>query len=157
MDVDKERVQAMNDALEILEAYNDGEISIPRGKKPVVVFDIDDTLIDSRNGESILPMIALYRVIERMGIDIILITARQYIYGQETKEELKSHGLTSHKSLFLVGNGNEDAVQKDVRKARVRAALEGRGYSILMNLGDDPGDLLHGHYIYGIKLPYLYD
>lgn len=164
MSVDGERLDAMNDAIEILDLYAMGKIRISPHKSPAVVFDIDDTLIDSETEERIEPMYLLYKKVQRMGLTIFLITARSKTYLSETKEELGKHGLTGYRTLFMVDNDiriiskypsvyRED---KAMRKAKARKIIEDSGYDILLNIGDDPGDMQYNHYIYGIKLPYLY-
>lgn len=159
-----ERLDAMNDAIEILDLYSLGSIKINPKKRVAIVFDIDDTLIDSNTKETIYPMIILYRKILRMGIPIFLITARPPAYLQDTKEELENHGILGYQDLFMVDHDIRTILHytdryledKAMRKAKARKYIEDNGYDILLNLGDDPGDLQYGHYMYGIKLPYLY-
>lgn len=162
--INQQRLDAMNDAMYVLEIYSLGKVRCTEGKKPAIVFDIDDTLIDSESGKIILPMLLLYRNIEKAGIPIFIITARSHQYIIETKEELRKHGITGYKELFMVdhdlrviSNYPKTYVEdKAMRKAKARKYIENHGYDVLLNLGDDPGDMMHGHYMYGIKLPYLY-
>lgn len=149
--VNTERFYALEDALDILDRYRKGGIVAP-GKKMAIVFDIDDTLIDSLTGESIVPMILLYKIVKTLGIPIILITARPPTTLGHTQRELETHHIDGYQNLYMVDN----FPGKDMRKANIRSQIERDGYAILLNIGDDPGDLMYGHYIYGIKLPYYY-
>lgn len=160
---DEERLSAMNDAMEILDLYTMGTIPILSGRIPAVVFDIDDTLIDSHTGKGIYPMILLYNKIRRMGIPIFIITARPIMYLHTTRKELSDHGINGYEDLFMVDNdiriiSENPHMEEDkaMRKAKARKYIESEGYDILLNIGDDPGDMMYGHYIYGIKLPFLY-
>lgn len=153
--IDIQRYYGYEDAMEILDHYELGHIELQRDTMPIVVFDIDDTLIDSKTGNIIHTMMHLYQRILDMGIPIYLVTARPPQYRKETLLELQKNNITGYKHLYMVDN----YVQRDdkaMRKAKVRRYLEDEGYEILLNIGDDPGDMLYGHYVYGIKLPYLY-
>lgn len=96
-----------------------------------------------------------------MGIPIFIITARDLSSGDYTIKQLASFNLGGYKSIFLVGHDiiqDSKGIKEDKgdRKAVMRQKIEERGYKILMNIGDDPEDFKHDHFIYGIKLPYLY-
>jgi hydroxymethylpyrimidine pyrophosphatase-like HAD family hydrolase len=149
--IDDLRARALRDASDILDMYQEGTLSISEGNIPCVVFDIDDTLICSRTGTVIVPMLILYQRILSMGIDIYIITARLPRYLRSTLKELESHGISGYADIYMVGYDGDKAMKKSI----VRELIEDRGYDIILNIGDDPGDMMHGHYVYGIKLPYL--
>ena len=50
---------------------------------------------------------------------------------------------------------DDDPTGKGRRKADVRRLLEEKGYTILMNIGDEPTDHMYGHYQHSIRLPSL--
>lgn len=149
--VDDIRMTALNESLDILNMYQQGIISVLDSAIPCVVFDIDDTLICSRTRRPIQPMVSLYREILDRGIDIYIVTARQPVYLEITIEELHRHGIIGYRDIHMVGyHGN-----KAMRKAEIRETIENMGYDIILNIGDDPGDMMYGYYTYGIKLPYV--
>lgn len=141
------RIQGAEDALDV--------INTTSVDNPVVVFDIDDTLIDSQTGERIEAIYTVYNYIKSLGIPIFLVTARDPISKMETRRQLANLNITGYQGLYLVGH-NDVFDDKGDRKANVREMLEARGYSILLNIGDDPDDFKNGYYLYGVKLPYLY-
>lgn len=158
-DIEKERNQAEIDSYRILDYYNQGKFSAP---KPCVVFDIDDTLIDSRDGSLIEQMVRVYDYVKKLGIPIFLVTARPVQYIKDTKQQLAELGITGYQNLFHVGYDEVVLSQepylisdKARRKSFVRKLLEEYGYQIILNLGDDEDDHKYGSFMYGIKLPYL--
>lgn len=162
--VDVERLDGMNEGMTVLDLYKSGRLPNYDGKPIAVVFDIDDTLIDSSTHEIIVPMMLLYAQIQRMGIPIYLVTARPPVYWKETEDELVRNGINGYERLYMVDHyikpvyHGDRLIEEDkaIRKARVRKHIEEKGYDILLNVGDDPGDMMYGYYLYGIKLPFLY-
>jgi len=160
-DVTNERLDALNGAMDVLDLFTQGKVHVGQGRMPAVVFDIDDTLIDSTTRSSIIPMVLVYRKIQKMNIPIFIITARSNVFLKETHTELRQHRITGYQNLYMVGHDLRTTPgsfieDKNMRKAKARQQVESQGYDILLNIGDDPGDMMHGHYMYGIKLPYLY-
>lgn len=145
-----EREDVLDIGNEILDNYEKGILNIPN---PVVVFDIDDTLIDSQSRNVIHPMKTLYNRILSIGIPIVLITARPPIHRLSTIRELSHNDIQGYSDLIFVDNhGN-----KGQRKGNERQNIENAGYNIFLNIGDDMDDMRYGSYLYGLKLPYRYD
>lgn len=144
--VDEERFIVLLEGIKILNR-------VTRLDHLCVVFDIDDTLIDSMDNTSIDPMIYLYHRLEGMRIPIFIITARNEEYAEYTRKQLLTHGIDNYESLYMVGNHDG----KGQRKAQIRAYIESMGYDILLNIGDDSSDFIDDHFIYGLKLPSYYE
>lgn len=152
MDIYHERITASYSAIDIISSYINGELDIPMDRNICILFDIDDTLIDSLTGQLIIPIYNVYRYAAQLDISIVLVTARNPEYVHETQEQLHRFGITSYASLYMVGN----QLGKGLRKKQVRSLLHKEGYNILLNIGDDPTDFQDGGFIYGLKLPYQY-
>ena len=144
-----------------------------------VIFDIDDTLLYSMNHGPIHPVRSLYQYILTLvpTVTIFLITARNPTYRVKTERQLRVYGMDGWKELIMVGNQpsieeqrtyrqryvrmlhphrvvyNVDPDGKGERKALARQQIEQQGYTIWLNIGDDPTDHLNGHYVHAIKLP----
>lgn len=123
-------------------------------ENPAVVFDIDDTLIDSRTHKVIPSMLVLYNRVKRLGIPIFLITARDPSSRSYTVNQLRSVGVTGYKELFMVPN--HEFHIKGKSKAKIRKKILSMGYTVFLNIGDDPTDFVDGGFIYGLRLPFLY-
>lgn len=146
-----------------------------------VVFDIDDTLLYSASGGPIRPVRDLYRYILTLvpKVTIFLVTARNPHYRGKTERQLRFYGFDDWdpSGLFMTGNRpnsrerhqeryiqrpcpyrvtqDVDTRGKGERKALAREQIEARGYTIWLNIGDDPTDHIGGHYVHSIKLPEL--
>ena len=86
----------MNNLLTILRA-------IPLKSNSTVVFDIDDTLINTK-GEIIKPIMDFYNVVKKMGIEPMIVTARRFTNNglNFTRKQLKEYGITNYKFLYLM-------------------------------------------------------
>ena len=119
---------------------------------PVVVFDIDNTLIYNEGG-AILHMRRLYRHIMGLNIPIILITARPPRGYKETVRQLKHHGITGYVQLLMCDWKQVEDIP--LMKCAHRENLC-EDYTIVLNIGDQTSDFVGGYYVYGIKLPTYY-
>lgn len=132
------RREACEKALEILS----GEIP----DNACVVFDIDNTLIDSTTSTLIRCVRDLYINIRDKDIPIFIITARSPLDREYTERQLERRSLTGYQELHLVGSGRKQDIRKDIQE---------RGYNILLNIGDHPDDFKGGYYKHMIKLPHI--
>lgn len=77
---------------------------IPETTNPedAVMFDIDDTLINTRTGKIIDDMYELYKNIQKRGYRMIIITARPGFYNNVlwTQDQLKGIGITYDELVF---------------------------------------------------------
>lgn len=105
----------------------------------IIVYDIDDTLID-RNGNLIIPIVNTFYYASLKGFKIALITARP---GQEeniylSMRQLKSLGLSNYVTIYFRMPEKTDLWRY---KTMARKNLFERGYQVEMSIGDMPWDM----------------
>jgi predicted secreted acid phosphatase len=138
------------------------------GRRRAVVLDIDDTslsnyacLKDAGFDRAaahcgFLPAIpqtlSLYRYARRHGVTVFFITGRRERAREDTVANLKAEGYRRWKGLRLRPD-EQPLSRKDGWKARVRRAIERRGYRIVVNVGDQRSDLDGGRALRSFKLP----
>jgi len=116
--------------------------------KPAVMFDIDDTLI-SYSKEPIKPIIELLKKCKRDGLMIIIITARDSEYTNQTAEEL-AHFDIPYDRLYL--RGRKDSLESF--KSQIKEYISKKDdIQIMMSLGDNMMDIVGDYSGYWIKLP----
>ncbi len=110
---------------------------IPFSPNQAIIFDIDDTLIDSRTHTIIKPVYQLYKYCQNKGYNIYIITARPRIpYGvQLTLNQLYSLGITGFKNIAF-----RPPLEIDVPgyKLKARKAISDE---IIMSVGDKKWDI----------------
>ncbi len=110
---------------------------IPFNPKQAIIFDIDDTLIDSRTHTIIKPVYQLYKYCQNKGYNIYIITARPRIpYGvQLTLNQLYSLGITGFKNIAF-----RPPLEIDVPgyKLKARKAITD---DVIMSVGDKKWDI----------------
>ncbi len=110
---------------------------IPFNPRQAVIFDIDDTLIDSRTHTIIKPVYQLYKYCQNKGYNIYIITARPRIpYGvQLTLNQLYSLGITGFKNIAF-----RPPLEIDVPgyKLKARKAIAD---DVIMSVGDKKWDI----------------
>jgi predicted secreted acid phosphatase len=140
-------------------------------RKPALVLDIDDTslsnyeclkAVDFDRPESgcgkrdDLPAIPqtreLYRFARRQHVSVFFITGRRERVRASTRRNLRAAGYAGKLRLRLRPNDERPGTH-DGWKARTRAAIEDRGYTIVANVGDQRSDLDGGHALRRFKLP----
>jgi predicted secreted acid phosphatase len=124
-------------------------------KNPSVMFDIDDTLL--YNGEMgelspIKPIIKLLNLCRSKALDIIIITARDSLYTEQTIEDLKKYNINYDILYLKKSKENYSTFKSDAKK---RYTME--GYTFIMSVGDNDIDVIGPYSGYGIKLPNNYD
>jgi predicted secreted acid phosphatase len=117
-------------------------------KHPAVMFDIDDTLIHY-SGKPIKPMIKLLNECIKLNLTVIIITARDSQYTDETIKELKKHGI---KCDLLYLRKPTDDLRKF--KSKIKEYLkENEDITIILSVGDNIIDVDGEYSGYFIKLP----
>ena len=110
---------------------------IPFNPRQAIIFDIDDTLIDSRTHTIIKPVYQLYKYCQNKGYNIYIITARPRIpYGvQLTLNQLYSLGITGFKNIAF-----RPPLEIDVPayKLKARKAIAD---DVIMSVGDKKWDI----------------
>ena len=121
-------------------------------KNPMVMFDIDDTLLFVNKDDSltpIAPMIKLLNYCLKNGIAILILTARDSRYLTETKNDLTINKI-NYNYLYLRKSPQDDhkLFKSDVKKMYTQS-----GFTIIMSVGDNDIDIIGEYSGYSIKLP----
>ena len=99
-----------------------------------IMFDIDDTLIDSRTHKTVPHIKNLLDLCKQIGYNIVIITARPGDpYSQEyTEEQLEAHGIKYDLLAYCVPES----------KTYVKRHLtDTRNWNFVLSVGDQPTDL----------------
>jgi acid phosphatase len=140
-------------------------------RRPAMVLDIDDTSLSNYEclkavdfdraaghcGErDDLPAVPqtreLYRFARRQHVTVFFITGRRESARGNTRRNLRAADYTGKLRLRLRPNRERPGTH-DGWKARTRARIEDRGYTIVANVGDQRSDLDGGHALRRFKLP----
>jgi len=116
---------------------------------PSVMFDIDDTLIDSQSGKLIKPIVKLLNKCSSEGYGIVIITARDSKFSKETESELYTKGIY-YDILFLRNPKYDDFY---TFKSKIKKKLSENDIDIVMSIGDNLHDISGDYSGYSIKLP----
>jgi hypothetical protein len=107
------------------------------GETGCVIFDIDDTLVDSKE-KPISSMLKLYRLCISLGFVVNIVTARPESKQnrRETIKMLNDRGISNYEALYMMpANLNPTASIISIYKANARADIADR-HAILANCGD---------------------
>jgi predicted secreted acid phosphatase len=146
-------------------AYNLGKRhidNVPFVFNKAVMFDIDDTLLFSETFKPIKPIIKLLADCKRMGLVVLIVTARDSRYTKETIQDLINIGIyppstpgeLCYDFLYLRHSPQEDNEQF---KSNVKKIFYNKGLETIMSVGDNNIDVLGDYSGYGIKLPNFRD
>jgi len=141
------------------------------GKKLALVLDIDETSLSNydaiqkdnftfgpnsqaeataETGVKIPSTLELFNLAKQSGVAVFFITGRRENTRAHTESNLRREGYDGWQQLFLKPDAStETTVQY---KSGARAAIEGQGYRIVANVGDQYSDLAGGHEDVGFKL-----
>jgi len=141
------------------------------GKKLALVLDIDETSLSNydaiqkdnftfgpnsqaeataETGVKIPSTLELFNLAKQNGVAVFFITGRRENTRAHTESNLRREGYDGWQQLFLKPDAStETTVQY---KSGARAAIEGQGYRIVANVGDQYSDLAGGHEDIGFKL-----
>jgi len=119
-----------------------------------IMFDIDDTLIDSKSRKVIKPMLKLLNKAKRKKFKVIIITARDKKWYSETIEELRINKIY-YDLLYLRNPAND---RFETFKSNIKEQLNNKhGIETMISVGDQIHDIDGNYSGYGIKLPAYYD
>jgi len=90
------------------------------------------------------PTVAIFKQALAAKADVFFITGRPENQRQATEENLKSAGYVGYTKLYMVPDNARYSSAVDF-KAPIRAQIEGEGFKIIANIGDQPSDLLGGY------------
>jgi len=117
---------------------------------PSVMFDIDDTLIESSTGRQIKPIVKLLNKCASDGYGIILITARDSrFFTKYTETELYNKGIDY--DILILRNPKYDDFY--TFKSKKKKLLSESDIDIVMSVGDQLHDISGDYSGYSIKLP----
>ena len=130
---------------------------IEYNKNYCVMFDIDDTLIDSETSNPIKPIVNLLKECNKRKLKVLIITARDDRYTLETIEELDKNGIyhnipnKKHYDFLYLRHSPKD--DNEYFKSKLKEQLYNDGYITIMSIGDNLIDIIGEYSGYGIKLP----
>lgn len=126
------------------------------GEKQAIVFDIDNTTLETDFGFSYpqpanKPVLNVARYAQEHGVSIFFVTARPGIIYWPTEYNLEHDGYDVS-GLYVRGLFD---LFKDVAayKTAQRVDIENQGYTIIANIGNSATDLSGGHAEKAFKLP----
>ena len=110
---------------------------IPFSSDQAIIFDIDDTLINSKTHKLIPPVFSLYQYCLAKNYNIYIITARPRIpYGiRLTLLQLKAMGINGFKEIFF-----RPPLQIDIPQYKLNARKSIKD-KIIMSIGDKRWDI----------------
>ncbi|MGI5456775.1 HAD family acid phosphatase [Streptomyces sp. CA-249302] len=126
------------------------------GRKQAIVFDIDNTTLETDFGFSFpqpanKPVLNVARYAQEHGVSLFFVTARPGIIYLPTEYNLEHDGYQVS-GLYVRGLFD---LFKDVAayKTAQRVDIENKGYDIIANIGNSATDLSGGHADKTFKLP----
>ncbi|OGT63489.1 MAG: hypothetical protein A3E85_04530 [Gammaproteobacteria bacterium RIFCSPHIGHO2_12_FULL_45_12] len=168
--------QDMNDVIQQAIAYlkQKEHQPLPKGKKPAIVLDIDETALsnypdmlkrrfggtdqdhatdkDAGTNPVIMPTLTLYDYAKAHHVAVFFITSRHENERDITAKNLHEAGYNNWDGLTLrFGRYNHASVA--TYKTAMRQRLNKQGYEILENIGDQESDLTGGFADKTFKLP----
>ncbi|MCX5378939.1 HAD family acid phosphatase [Streptomyces sp. NBC_00091] len=130
----------------------------PAGEKPAIVLDIDNSSLETDfhwfwtfPTPAIEKVRALTQYANQRGVAIFFVTARPGIVYSLTEYNLKAVGYPV--TGLYVRDLPDLFGQVSAYKTAKRAEIEGRGYTIIANIGNNESDLVGGHAERTVKLP----
>jgi predicted secreted acid phosphatase len=115
-------------------------------KPPLIIFDIDDTLLDFYSFkkfpmlDGIDPTITFYKYVQELGFHVVLLTGRKEDKRELTIENLNRVKVKGYDELIM-RPGNE-SIPKYKLKQRIRLSKK---YTIIANIGDQLTDFEGGY------------
>jgi predicted secreted acid phosphatase len=106
---------------------------------PAMVFDIDDTLINSSN-LPIVPVIQLFEYAKHLGITPFIVTNRMGNDGNDiyTSQQLYAHGIRGYKGIYF---RDKECLDMWTPKICARRHIYEKGYNTVMSIGDKVWDI----------------
>ena len=152
--------QALEQVTRVLQSIKESGRTL---KGRPVVFDIDDTIIDSMSSNRNPPLCLYWRACGLLGLSRYIVTARPDVMLEDgssnrvaTEQQLAEHGLTEYEALYLMPADQSPDMQAAYKQDARRAIVEATGSPILVNIGDqwsDMGMLADYSHPFGIRRP----
>ncbi len=99
-----------------------------------------DAWIDSAAAPAIPGTLRLYKEAERLKVSVFFLTGRPETQRAATEQNLKSQGFEGWQGLILRSPA-EASLTAQAYKSAERAAIQSKGYHIVLNVGDQWSDL----------------
>ncbi|NLU73864.1 hypothetical protein HCC61_14445 [Streptomyces sp. HNM0575] len=138
--------------------YLEKRISQGSGEKMAVVFDIDNTVLETAfhpiwelPTPAVQQTLDLARYADSRGVAVYFVTARPGIISSLTKDNLEKDGFPI--SGLYVRDLPDIFEEVAKYKTAKRAEIEDEGYKIIANIGNSPTDMVGGHAEETFKLP----
>ncbi len=143
-------------------------------KKLAVILDIDETSLsnypdmkhynfggsakdfnnamEQAHDPAITPTKALYKYAVDHNVTVFFVTGRPELMRKQTTENLRKQGYTKWQKLYMRPN---DYAQRSIvpYKSSTRKMIAGKGYDIVLNVGDQESDLKGGFAEKTVKVP----
>lgn len=158
----KEFSHAINSAKKFCQQYKREH---PDARNLAIVSDIDETIVDNREefkahpdkfiwsqfedwikqarAPALKPTADFLKWARKQGFAIILVTGRPEVDRIYTIENLVRDGIAYDALYLRPQRGEKEPPQ--IYKSGVRKSLEDMGFTIVVNIGDQPSDLVGGH------------
>ena len=125
---------------------------------PVLIFDIDDTLLDTNRFlkkftmmDAIEPTVTFLQYAQSIGYHIVILSARREEKREQTIENLKKIGVENYDDLILRSELDlKNTISNYKFNKRKQLQLN---YTIIANIGDQLSDFEGGHNGKIIKIP----
>jgi acid phosphatase len=146
---------------EAARTYVEGRVKdAKKEERLAAVFDIDETslsnweamadcgfcalkvrgrLYPNVRGTAIVPVLELYNFLRTKGVKVFFVTGRGEGARDATVKNLKDVGYAEWEDLLMRPNGNTEPAQ--VFKPKGRQSIVNKGFTIIMNIGDQASDL----------------
>jgi len=150
------------------------EKGIPKGKKPAIILDVDETSLSNYadmlemnfggtnqqvqeaemkgTDRGIKPTLKLYRFAKDNKVAVFFITGRKEVERTATIKNLQQVGYQGWDGLIM-RDAEHDHDSAVLYKSAAREKIEKQGYNILLNVGDQQSDLKGPHSGKRFKLP----
>lgn len=133
--------------------------SLPGATRPAIVFDIDNTVLETQYHPSVItpamaPILSLAKWAKNQGAAIIFVTGRPSLMNIYTNINLTAVGYPVdglYGSPLTTLSAGSSGLQE--YKTNARIDIEGDGYTIVANIGNSASDLAGGHAEKTFKLP----
>lgn len=154
---EQEKISEISETLLSQIPYLEKEITNSHSKPPLIIFDVDDTLLDSSKiskkfplFDGIEPSILFYQYVKDLGYHTVILTARPEIKRDITIQNLERYKIKDFDQIIL--RSQEDPYSFDKYKLKQRKILNDK-YTIIANVGDQPSDFEGGYNGKVIKIP----
>jgi hypothetical protein len=112
-------------------------------KNSVIVYDIDNTLIDNQ-GNPMYPIIKTFYHAKSKGLKTGIVTARPGFPSnvERTKDELSKYFISDYEFLYFMPESMiQSNIEPGIYKLFARKDIYDRGFNTVMSIGDMPWDV----------------